>query len=160
MDTNGKLMIFGIVLNVFAGLGALLFGFLDDYIGGKKTIQITNLGFIIALLIAFIAPQLENGEMYFWVSGVLVGIFMGPNQAASRSLMGRMIPENKENEFYGFFAFSGKATAFLGPLLFTLILDYTHNMRWSMLMLAALFFIGIILLNTVNVDNKGQLANS
>ena len=30
---------------------------------------------------------------------------MGPNQAASRSLMGRMIPANRENEFYGFFAF-------------------------------------------------------
>ena len=43
MDTNGKLMIFGIVLNVFAGLGAFLLGFLDDLIGGKKTIQLTNM---------------------------------------------------------------------------------------------------------------------
>jgi UMF1 family MFS transporter len=150
MDTNGKLMIFGIVLNVFAGVGAFLFGFLDDYIGGKKTVQITNIGFIVALLIAFVAPVLENGEFYFWISGVLVGIFMGPNQAASRSLMGRMIPENKENEFYGFFAFSGKATAFLGPLLFTLVIDFTGDMRWAMLMLAVMFFIGMYILNGVN----------
>ena len=149
MDTNGKLMIFGIVLNVFAGVGAFLFGFLDDLIGGKKTVQITNLGFIVALLIAFIAPVLNNGELYFWISGILVGIFMGPNQAASRSLMGRMIPENKENEFYGFFAFSGKATAFLGPLLFTLVIDFTGNMRWSMLMLAGMFLIGMYILNGV-----------
>jgi len=149
MDTNGKLMIFGIVLNVFAGIGAFLFGFLDDLIGGKKTIQITNFGFIIALLIAFIAPSLENGELYFWVCGILVGTFMGPNQAASRSLMGRMIPSTKENEFYGFFAFSGKATAFLGPLLFTLVIDLTGNMRWSMLMLALMFLVGMYLLNSV-----------
>ena len=159
MDTNGKLMIFGIVLNVFAGIGAFLLGFLDDYIGGKKTIQITNFGFIIALLIAFIAPQLENGETYFWISGILVGIFMGPNQAASRSLMGRMIPKNKENEFYGFFAFSGKATAFLGPLLFTLVIDYTHDMKWSMLMLAMLFLIGMIILSGVNTQDREDIIN-
>ena len=151
MDTNGKLMIFGIVLNVFAGIGAFLFGFLDDLIGGKKTIQITNFGFIIALLIAFIAPSLENGELYFWICGILVGTFMGPNQAASRSLMGRMIPSTKENEFYGFFAFSGKATAFLGPLLFTLVIDLTGDMRWSMLMLALMFSVGMYLLNNVKV---------
>ena len=125
-------------------------GFLDDYIGGKKTVQITNLGFIVALIIAFLAPVLENGEIYFWVSGAMIGIFMGPNQAASRSLMGRLIPKSKETEFYGFFAFSGKATAFLGPLLFTLIIDYTNNIRLSLLMLALLFFIGMLILNTVN----------
>ena len=154
MDTNGKLMIFGIILNVFAGLGAFLFGFLDDYIGGKKTVQITNFGFIVALLIAFIAPALKNGEMYFWISGILVGTFMGPNQAASRSLMGRMIPKNKENEFYGFFAFSGKATAFLGPLFFTLVIDLTGDMRWSMLMLAIMFSVGMYILQGVESEDS------
>ena len=153
MDTNGKLMIFAIVLNIFAGLGAFIFGFLDDYIGGKKTVQITNLGFILALLIAFVAPALQNGEIYFWISGILIGIFLGPNQAASRSLMGRMIPEKKENEFYGFFAFSGKATAFLGPLLYTLVIDLTNDMRWSMLMLVVFFLVGMYILNTVD-DKK------
>lgn len=153
MDTNGKLMIFGIVLNIFAGIGAFLFGFLDDYLGGKKTIQITNFGFIVALLIAFIAPTLENGEFYFWIAGGLIGIFMGPNQAASRSLMGRLIPENKENEFYGFFAFSGKATAFLGPLLFTIVVTLTGDIRLSLLMLAVLFFIGMLMLNSVDTDS-------
>ena len=74
---------------------------------------------------------------------------MGPNQAASRSFMGRIIPKNKENEFYGFFAFSGKATAFLGPMLFTLVIDLTNSMRLSLLMLAVLFLIGIILLHPV-----------
>ena len=157
MDTNGKLMIFGIVLNVFAGIGAFLFGFLDDLIGGKRTIQITNFGFIIALLIAFIAPSLEHGELYFWICGILVGTFMGPNQAASRSLMGRMIPSSKENEFYGFFAFSGKATAFLGPLLFTLVIDLTGNMRWSMLMLALMFSVGMYILNNVKVRKNIDL---
>ena len=154
MDTNGKLMIFAIVLNVFAGIGAFLFGFIDDYIGGKKTIQLTNAGFVIALVIAFLAPIINNGELYFWLSGILIGIFMGPNQAASRSFMGRLIPDNKENEFYGFFAFSGKATSFVGPLLFSTIVAFTDSIRLGLAVVSILFIIGVILLNNVD-ENKG-----
>ena len=153
---TGELFLFAIVLNVFAGIGAFLLGFLDDILGGKKTIQITNFGFVIACLIAFLAPLFIYGESLFWFAGCLIGIFMGPNQASSRSLMGRLIPKSKENEFYGFFAFSGKATAFLGPLLFQQVLHYTGNMRWSILMIALLFVIGILLLK--NVDEKEGVA--
>jgi len=155
---NGKLMIFAIVLNVFAGVGSFLFGFLDDFIGGKKTVQITNVGFVIAILVAYIAPLLNNGETYFWISGVMIGIFLGPNQSASRSLMGRLIPKNKENEFYGFFAFSGKATAFLGPLIFTSIIFYTKDIRLAMLMLAILFVVGAFLLRRVNTKEGIEIA--
>ena len=134
--------VFAIVLNVAAGLGAFIFGFLDDKIGGKNMVQISNIALIISCVIAVLAQT----KGLFWVSGIILGIFAGPNQAASRSLMGRLIPKNKENEFYGFFAFSGKATAFLGPLLFTVVITYTDSMRISLLMLAFLFLIGMILL--------------
>ena len=147
---TGKLFLFAIVLNVFAGIGAFLLGFLDDILGGKRTIQITNFGFVVACLIAFLAPLFVYGESLFWFAGCLIGIFMGPNQASSRSLMGRLIPKSKESEFYGFFAFSGKATAFLGPLLFQQVLHDSGNMRWSILMIALLFVIGIFLLKNVN----------
>ena len=56
---------------------------------------------------------LTHDRTLFWAAGLLIGLFSGPNQAASRSLMGRFVPPNKENEFYGLFAFSGKATAYV-----------------------------------------------
>ena len=52
-----EIMILGIVLNVCAGLGAFFLGFLDDVIGGKNTIQICNIGLIIACLIAVFIPN-------------------------------------------------------------------------------------------------------
>ena len=76
---------------------------------------------------------------------------MGPNQAASRSLMGRLIPKNKENEFYGFFAFSGKATAFVGPLLLSIIVSYTDSLQYGLISVVLLFILGTILLSKVNV---------
>ena len=54
--TMQEIMIFAIVLNVTAGLGAFLMGFLDDIIGGKMTIQISNVGLIIACSIAVFSP--------------------------------------------------------------------------------------------------------
>ena len=157
---------FGIILNVAAGIGAFLFGFLDDYFGGKKTIQLTNLGFIIACTIAIIAPSIEpanlfgvhiTGKLLFWISGALIGIFMGPNQSASRSLMGRLIPDDKTNEYYGFFAFSGKATAFIGPLLFSSIVSITNDLRYGLSIVVILFIIGFLLLS--RVDEKAAIDN-
>ena len=74
--------------------------------------------------------------------------------------MGRLIPRNKENEFYGFFAFSGKATAFLGPLIFTSIISYTKDIRLAMLMLAILFAVGALLLIRVNTKEGIKIANN
>jgi len=108
-----KMLIFGIVLGVSAGIGAFLMGFIDDKIGPKKTIQISNFLLVIATcLVVFV-----DNEIIFWVAGVFVGFSSGPNQSSSRSLMSRFSPEKKQNEFFGFFAFSGKITAFLGPFL-------------------------------------------
>ena len=36
------MLIFGVILNIGAGSGAFLFGFLDDKIGAKRTIQISK----------------------------------------------------------------------------------------------------------------------
>ena len=114
--TFDEIMILGIVLNITAGIGAFMMGFLDDKVGGRKTIKVTLVGLMIAIIIAVFAPHVEpwlqyqlggssvpewiNGKNIFWVAAVIIGIFSGPNQAASRSLMGRFSPESKKNEFF------------------------------------------------------------
>ena len=140
------IVIFGIVLNVTSGLGAFVMGFLDDRLGGKITIQITLIGLSIATLIAIMAPN----RFWFWVAGVLVGIFVGPNQSASRALMGRFVPPDKENEFFGFFAFSGKLTAFLGPFFFGVLTALFDSQRAGISIVLFLLVAGWILLAKVD----------
>lgn len=146
-----EILWFGIVLNITAGIGAAAFGFLDDRIGGKQTIQITNIGFMIASLAAVLAPD----KQIFWLAGIVVGIFSGPNQAASRSLLGRFVPKKMENEFYGFYAFSGKATAFLGPLTLGILTEVFESQRAGMVVVVILFLLGAIILSTVD-EEKGR----
>jgi UMF1 family MFS transporter len=112
--TFEEIMAFGIAMNVTAGLGAAAFAWLDDWLGAKRTILMALAG-----LIAFGAPLLVvEGKLWFWVLALPLGLFMGPAQAASRSLMGRIAPPEQRTEMYGLFALSGRITAFLGPAVF------------------------------------------
>ncbi len=150
--TFTEIMMFGVVLNVAAGLGAYAMGFIDDRIGGKKTIQISLWCLIAATILAVLSPY----KWMFWTAGILVGIFSGPNQAASRSLMGRLTPKERINEFFGFFAFSGKFTAFMGPFLLGVLTDIFASQRAGVSVVALFFLLGSIILATVKDPSQSD----
>ena len=149
--TFEQLVLFGIVINVGAGIGAFAFGFLDDRLGGKLTIQIS----VVALAVATIISVVAQTQAQFWVSAVLVGIFVGPNQSASRSLMARFVPRAHESEFFGFFAFTGKVTSFMGPALLGVLSDM-YSQRVGVASVLVFFLIGGVLL--WRVDERQGIA--
>jgi UMF1 family MFS transporter len=102
---------FGIALNVTAGAGAVGFSFVDDRAGSKPTILV-SLAAMIALGAALL---LVSSKAWFWGLGLALGVFMGPVQAASRTLCARLAPPAMRAEFFGLFALSGRATSFAGP---------------------------------------------
>jgi UMF1 family MFS transporter len=148
-----EVIAFGIVLNAAAGLGAVAFGFLDDTIGGKKTILLTLAALSSATALAVWAPT----RSWFWAAGILIGIFVGPNQSASRSLMARFVPERSQAEFFGFFAFSGKVTSFMGPLLLGSVTAVFQSQRAGVATIALFFLVGGLLMMTVN-ERRGIAA--
>jgi UMF1 family MFS transporter len=147
-----EVMYFGLALNVTAGIGAFGMGFLDDRIGGKRTILITIVGLGLGTLGAAVATS----KAELWAAGLFLGIFVGPNQAASRSLLGRFVPHEKETEFYGFFAFSGKAIAFMGPLLLGIFTDVFQTQRAGVATVILFFVVGGLL--TLRVNEREGIA--
>jgi UMF1 family MFS transporter len=145
------LIVFAIVMNLAAGTGAAVFGFVDDKVGGKATIAWSLVALTVGGVIAIAAPN----RLWFWIAAFIIGIFVGPNQSASRSLMGRFVPAESQAEFFGFFAFSGKATAFLGPLLLG-ILAGTFNQRVGFSVVILFFIVGGAILATV--DERAGIA--
>jgi UMF1 family MFS transporter len=150
-----SIIVFGIVLNLAAGAGAMAMGFLDDWIGGKRTIIVSLLGLVGATLLAMLATSLTT----FWIAGLLIGIFAGPNQSASRSLMARFVPHEAENEFFGFFAFSGKLTAFIGPFVLGVLTAWSGSQRVGVSVVIALFLAGLAVLCLVD-EREGSRARS
>jgi MFS transporter, UMF1 family len=133
---------FGILLNVTAGLGALAFGWVDDWLGAKRTILIALLGLLACGTAAVVATE----PVYFWIAGGLLGIFVGPAQAASRSLMARMAPQEVRTEMFGLYALTGKITAYIGPFLLGTVTYWTGSQRWGIATILAFFVVGGLLL--------------
>ena len=140
--TTQEIILFAIMLNVSAGIGSFSFGFLDDRLGSKKTVLIA----IGGLAIFGIAALLAQEKTTFWVLGVLIGLFVGPAQSASRTLMARLAPPDQRTEMFGLYALSGKLTAFMGPFLFGAATSLFQTQRAGMAMVVVLLTVGGVLL--------------
>ena len=147
-----EVLLFGILLNVTSGLGAFGFAWIDDWIGPKKTILIS----IAALTLLGGAILLVQSVTAFYVLGAAIGIFIGPTQSASRSMMAHMAPAEIRTELFGLYAFSGKATAFLGPLLVGQVTLAADSQRVGMAMILVFFVAGALLLMKVKEVRSQQ----
>ncbi len=137
-----EILVFAILLNVTSGLGALGFAWVDDWIGPKPTILIA-LG---ALTLLSGAVLLVSDKLMFYVLGCAIGIFIGPAQAASRSLMARLAKPDERTEMFGLYALSGKATAFMGPFLVGWLTLAFDSQRAGMASIVAFFVVGFLIL--------------
>lgn len=153
---TSDLLVLGIVVNLAAGVSAIAFGFVHDRIGGKRTIAITLVLLIVTTALAFTA----QGRPQFWAAAILLGLMVGPNQAASRALLGSFIPQSKQGELFGFYAFSGKLSSVLGPLSYGLVLGATGSHRWSLASIVIFFVVGLVLLARVDEEEGVALAAS
>jgi len=147
-----EVIMFGLLLNATAGTGAFAFGWIDDWIGAKPTILIG-----LAALIAIGVPLLlVETTLWFWILGAALGIFFGPVQSASRSMMVRMTPAGMESEMFGLFALSGKATAFVGPWLVGLIALVYDSQRLALATVLPFLAIGGLLMLTLREPAKAE----
>jgi UMF1 family MFS transporter len=137
-----EVLTFGIALNVTAGLGAAGFAWVDDLIGSKKTVLIA----LSALSVLGLALVLVEAKPLFFVLGCLLGIFVGPAQAAGRALMARLAPKELETQAFGLYELAGKVTVFAGPLLLGLATDLFRSQRAGMSTILLFFVAGIIIL--------------
>lgn len=153
MET-ADLLVLGIVVNATAGASAIGFGFVQDRIGGKRTIAITLVLLMVATALAFFART----PGVFWAAAILLGLMVGPNQAASRALLGSFVPRSKQGELFGFYAFSGRLSSVLGPLSYGLILGATGSHRWAIASIIVFLVAGLLLLLRVDEEEGVALA--
>jgi len=128
------------LIQLTAAAGAAAAGLLANRIGILRTIVITIIIWILALLgiVAF------SSIGAFYALSICAGLVLGGTQATARSYMAIEAPEGKKAEFFGFMTFSTKIAAIFGPLLYGTISSRTSNPRTAILSLEALFVIGLV----------------
>lgn len=134
-----EVILFGIALNVTAGIGAFAFASLDDKLGGRWTIAVS----LAALIVVSTALLLIESKTWFWGLGLLLGLFFGPVQASSRSLMARLAPAEHRGQMFGLLALSGRITAFAGPAILGWATVLAGSQRAGMATILAFFALGL-----------------
>ncbi len=160
-----ELGLFGIVLTIAGTIGACAGGFLDDRAGSKTVIVTALCLFIVASIgvlsidadeVLFVIPVAEKatgsgpfaspGEQAYLAFAILIGLAAGPIQASSRTLLARLCPPDKTTEFFGFYSFSGKITAFAAPLAIGLVTALTDSQRIGISASLVFLVAGLLLL--------------
>ena len=140
-----EILFFAIGLNVTAGAGAFLFAHVDDQIGSKRTILISLAG----LVITGAAVLFTHEKEMFTYLALGLGLFMGPVQAASRTMAGRLAPHGMITQTYGLYAFTGKSVSFLGPIAFAAATHYFGQQQAGMFTIILFWIMGLGLLSLV-----------
>jgi UMF1 family MFS transporter len=177
--TVTTLGIFGIIVTLFAIPGAFLGGRFDDRLGSKRTVQLAIAGVVVATVgilgvtgdrVFFVVAAGPLGatrslfgsiqEEVFMGCALLLGFCMGPMQAASRTMVGRLAPPGMVGEFYGLFALSGRATAWMAPLLIGIVTASTQSNRLGVACVLVFLVIGFVLLwgvREARADTEGEI---
>ena len=98
------------------------------------------------------------GETIFWVFGLALAAMVGPAQAASRSLLGRLSPAGRESEIFGLYATTGRAASFLAPLAFWATATAFGATVWGALGIALVVGAGFVLMLFVKTPADKPLA--
>ena len=148
-----ELMIYFILTQFTSALGAWLLGPATDRFGAKRTIAVT---LVIWIIVVLWASMVQSKSEFYWV-GLTAGLVIGSNQAASRALLAHFTPQPRAAEFFGFFSFTEKFSAILGPLVYGEVARWAGSQRVAVLSVAVFFLAGLVLLKMVD-ESRGMEA--
>ena len=89
------------------------------------------------------------GERLYIAIGLVIGLVVGPAQAASRTLVVRLAPPGRITQFFGLLALSGKVTSFMGPLLVAVVTAAFASQKAGLAVLVLFFAVGAAILSRV-----------
>lgn len=92
------------------------------------------------------------------ILGMSFGMVMGVAGALSRSLFSVLIPTTKTTEFFGFFAFIGKAVSVLGPIIYAIVAA-SMDSRMGLLSVVVPILMGMCFFFVVDVEEGIRVAN-
>jgi UMF1 family MFS transporter len=143
-----------LVVNVTAAIGAWAFGQVQDRLGHVRTIQVTLIGWILVVALAWAAET----KTLFWITANLVGVCLGSSQSAGRAMVGYLSPPDRTGEFFGLWGLAVKLSSILGPITYGAVSWISGgDHRLAILITGIYFVVGLALVATLDV-RRGRRA--
>ena len=146
--TSSELIVLFLVVQISSAGGAFAFGFIQDRLGARRTIQVS----LVLWIATCVATYFTVSKAAFWGIALAAGLGIGSLQSASRALVGLFSPVGKSGEFFAFWGLAGKGAYAVGPLIFGLVSSSTGSQRAAILGTAVFFVLG--LLGMFGVDER------
>jgi UMF1 family MFS transporter len=148
-DATPFLLQLVLLIQVIAVFGAGVSGRLAERFGAKRTLLATLAIWVAIVVYAVFALETTTAA---YALGVAIAIVLGGSQAIARSLFSSMVPARRQASFFGFYELAERGTAWVGTLLFAVVLDVTGSYRGALLSLLVLFVSGGVLLAATDTD--------
>ena len=148
-------VIVGLILVQFVAFPAtLIWSRISSRYGDRSVINICIVAYIGIIFYSTTLPSAEDKAMAFYILAAGVGSVQGGIQACSRSLFGKLVPEEKSGEFFGFFNTFGKAGAFIGPALVAIFITVFDSITIALTPIILLFITGGMIMLKVKEPNE------
>lgn len=142
-----QILMVAIIANISGAIGCYLFGARAR--NDKNTI-ITTLLILSFIVILISMNKNPNAYIVLVVAGTF---FAGPLQSSSRVVMANLIPNETQGLGFGLFTFSGKATAFIGPVC-AAALTFLISQRAGFAFSIVLLILGAFLMLKVSYEKN------
>lgn len=162
------MLVYGVILSVFATFGGVFGGWIDAWFGSQRGILVavggTMVGLVLSLsmrpdTILFFIPYDTSlppvhglpffktwPEIIYVIIVIIIAIFITAAYANSRTMLARIAPTKKMTEFFGLYALSGTATAFLAPFVVARATEWSQNQAVGLASILILLAIGFVIM--------------
>jgi len=173
------IMIFALILSVACVLGGFMGGWLDGRFGSRGAILISLTLTCLAVLVAVSVTPTEVfffpydaaaagpvwsfpyfrtlPELIYLLTYIVLAITITAIIVNGRAMMARVAPLSMMSQFFGLYALSGTATAFLGHGMVALFTGLFHSQRAGFASLLALLVAGSLLVLRVREERAPEL---
>src|SRR5262249_32061723 len=143
------LLVLILVIQFVALGGALLGGRLAARLGAQRVLVVALIVWLAVIVYGWAGGH-DKAEAV--LAGIVTGGALGSTVPLARSLFSQMVPAGHEASFFSLYEVCSQGTAFIAPLLFTVVVDVTGSFRQAILSLVVLFAVGLLLLVRTDVD--------
>jgi len=136
----------GVFINLSGIIGCLSLGKIEDRIGSEKIV----IACIFFLLLITLTLYFINDKKIFWVLSLMIGFFIGPIQAASRSVVAKKLKSKNQLSAFCVYSMFGNVCSILGPFLVSLVISIGSDIRQGLLVIPLFFVISLLPLIKTN----------